>query len=246
IDKVKSRTPDHSFYYCPTPDGFSGVVLAGEVDEYAYTNEPLTIGGTTEKSQGKNYRRTDKESIEESKQFFNDNLNKRMHPELASQCYSPLTTLMTADYLLTAKDLPGWPGKFEPISFDALIRASFKLIETSPFEKSVLVRELKILKEIAKQHDLLNLFNTLFSKTKCKTYVNDEVYGFVITNFIRFEGSELGIKNIYDASLATNFVYSFFNSISIKSFVFFMKNSYKILIRSKIYKREKLPNINEI
>jgi hypothetical protein len=33
---------------------------------------------------------------------------------------------MTADYLLTARDLPGWPGKFDPISFEALIRISFK------------------------------------------------------------------------------------------------------------------------
>ncbi len=34
VDIVKSRTKDHSFYYCPTPDGFSGVVLAGEVEDY--------------------------------------------------------------------------------------------------------------------------------------------------------------------------------------------------------------------
>ena len=33
INRVKSRTKDHSFYYCPTPDGFSGVVLAGEVED---------------------------------------------------------------------------------------------------------------------------------------------------------------------------------------------------------------------
>ena len=61
VERVKSRTVDHSFYYCPTPDGFSGVVLAGEVEEYAFTNEPLSIGGNTIKSQGHNYRRTDKQ-----------------------------------------------------------------------------------------------------------------------------------------------------------------------------------------
>lgn len=53
IDKVKSRTKDGSFYYCATPDGFSGVVLAGEVTDYVFTNEPLSIGGSTVKSQGK-------------------------------------------------------------------------------------------------------------------------------------------------------------------------------------------------
>ena len=159
IDRVKSRTKDNSFYYCSTPDGFSGVVLAGEVEDYAFTNQPLTIGGTTNKSQGRNYDRTDKKSQEEAQQFFNDNIRRTMHAELASQQYSPLITLMTADYLLTAQDLPGWPGKFTPISFEALIRASFKFIEKSPIANEVLVRELNILKEIAKQHGLLDLFN---------------------------------------------------------------------------------------
>ena len=50
VDRVKSRTPDNSFYYCPTPDGFSGVVLAGEVEEYAFTYEPLSIAGNSIKS----------------------------------------------------------------------------------------------------------------------------------------------------------------------------------------------------
>ncbi|MEO5991266.1 MAG: glycosyltransferase family A protein, partial [Ferruginibacter sp.] len=124
IDRVKSRTKDHSFYYCPTPDGFSGIVLAGEVEDYAFTYEPLSIGGDTIKSQGKNYGRTDRASRKEAKQFFKDNSRRLMHADLASQQYSPLITLMTADFLLTAQDLPGWPGKFPPISFESLLRAS--------------------------------------------------------------------------------------------------------------------------
>ena len=118
VDKVKSRTKDSSFYYCPTPDGFSGVVLAGEVEDYAFTYEPLSMGGTTPKSQGQNYRRTDEKSRREAKQFFEDNVRRTMHSQLASQPYSPLVTLMTADYLLTARDLPGWPGKCYEVSLD--------------------------------------------------------------------------------------------------------------------------------
>ena len=77
IDRVKSRTKDHSFYYCATPDGFSGVVLAGEVDDYAFTYEPLSITGSTIKSQGRNYQRTDKKSKEEAQQFFKDNIREK-------------------------------------------------------------------------------------------------------------------------------------------------------------------------
>lgn len=244
VDRVKSRTKDHCFYGCPTPDGFSGVVMAGEVEDYALTHEPLSIVGITNKSQGGNYHRTDKKSREEAQQFFNDNIRKTMHAELASQQYSPLETLMTADFLLTARDLPGWPGKFEQISFEALIRASFKLIEKNPFENEVLIRELNILKEIAKQHDLLELFNQLLTSSKRKVIRQEPVYGFVITNLVRFEGTELGINNIFDASLATNFVYNFYNRIAIKAFIVFIKNTLKVLIRTKSYKVEKFPNIN--
>ena len=44
VNRVKSRTPDHSFYYCPTPDGFSGVVLAGELKTmFSQTNRYLYV-----------------------------------------------------------------------------------------------------------------------------------------------------------------------------------------------------------
>ncbi|MCU0414693.1 MAG: glycosyltransferase [Ignavibacteriaceae bacterium] len=243
IDRVKSRTKDHSFYYCATPDGFSGIVLAGEVDDYAFTYEPLSITGSTIKSQGRNYQRSDKKSKEVAQQFFKDNITRKMHAELASQEYSPLVTLMTADYLLTARDLNGWPGKFVPISYEALLRASFKLIENSSFENEVLVRELNILKEIARQHDLLELFNQLMVRTKRKVFLMEDVYGFVITNSIRFEGTELGINNIFDASLATNFVYNFYNKISINEIFLFIRNTLRIIIRNMKIRRESLPNI---
>jgi len=245
VNKVKSRTKDRCFYSCPTPDGFSGVVLAGEVENYAFTYEPLSIGGSTIKSQGKNYHRTDKKSRKEAEQFFNDNKNRTMHPELASQPYSPLVTLMTADYLLTARDLAGWPGKFKPFSYESLLKASFKFLEKSTFENEVLVRELKILREIAKQHDLLNLFNSLLKTTKRKVVREKNVYGFVITNSIRFEGKELGINNIFDASLATNFVYNFYNKFSLKLFIELIRNTYKVLKRSRKYKIEYLPKIDD-
>ena len=243
IDRVKSRTGDHSFYYCATPDGFSGIVLAGEVDDYAFIYEPLSITGSTIKSQGRNYQRSDQKSKEVAQQFFKDNIKRKMHAELASQEYSPLVTLMTADYLLTARDLTGWPGKFTPISFETLLRASFKFIENSSFENEVLIRELNILKEIAKQHDLLELFNQLMAKTKRKVIIMEDVYGFVVTNSIRFEGTELGINNIFDASLATNFVYNFYNKISINEIFLFIRNTLRILIRNMKIRREPLPNI---
>ncbi len=245
VDRVKSRTPDHCFYYCPTPDGFSGVVLAGEVEDYAYTNRPLSIGGDTQKSQGKNYMRSDKKSRFEAQQFFNDNIRRTMHSELASQPYSPLTTLMTADYLLTARDLPGWPGKFEMFSYEDLIRASFDAMANNPFADEVLDRELRILREIAKQHNLLGLFNDLLKNKKRKILRPSKVgYGFLITHSIRFEGSEIGIHNIYDASLAVNFVYNSYNRISLKSIWTFIKNMATLVFSRRKYYLVDFPKID--
>lgn len=241
VNRVKSRTKDGSFYYCPTPDGFSGVVLAGEVVDYAYVDEPLTIVGSTPKSQGKNYSRTDEKSRKEAQQFFNDNIRRTMHEQLASQPYSPLQTIMTADYLLTARDLPGWPGKCEPISIENLLRVTFKRIETHSMRNELLARELKIMREIAKQHNLLPLFDELMKTTKRKVVRANEVYGFVLTHSIRFDGSELGINNIFDAALAVNFVYNFSKNVSWKSIWQFLKNEIKVLNRTRKYSVEPLP-----
>ena len=243
VERVKSRTKDHSFYYCPTPDGFSGIVLAGEVEDYVMCFEPLSIGGSTVKSQGTNYRRSDPKSRKEAYEFFNDNVRRTMHEQLASQPYSPLQTLMTADYLLTAKDLPGWPGKFSDLSFELLIRKSFELIANNAYDIDVLPRELRILKEIAKQHHLLPLYNKLLANTDKKIICMNSVKGLAVTNSIRFSGNAVGIHNIYEASLAVNFVYEFFGKFSGKYYGEILSNDIRILFdRFGPHKKIKLPS----
>lgn len=242
VDRVKSRTVDHSFYYCPTPDGFSGVVLAGEVEDYIMCYEPLSIGGSTIKSQGSNYRRTDAKSRKEANEFFRDNIRRTMHPELASQQYSPLVTLMTADYLLTARDLPGWPGQMPEISFERLLKRTFDFMANSSYDLAVLPRELSILREIAKQHDLIPLFDSLMLNTKKKRISGKPVYGFAVTNSIRFSGNDVGVHNIYDAALATKFVYEFFGKFSCGQIGDLIKNDAKIIIeRFGPHKKDKMP-----
>lgn len=243
INRVKSRTPDGCFYYCPTPDGFSGVVLAGEVEDYAYTDEPLSIVGNTKKSQGRNYYSTDKQAKKEAEEFFNDNIRRTMHRELASQQYSPLIPLMTADYLLTARDLPGWPGKFEMFSYEDLIKASFRHMAVTPFQNDNLIRELKILKEIANQHGLLELYYQLLNNTKRRLSRNGNIKGLAITHSMRLDGSKYGIYNIYDASLAMGFIFEFSRKLSWKMIIEIVSNSIKIAIGSKFRRSEKFPSV---
>lgn len=242
INKVKSRTSDGCFYYCPTPDGFSGVVLAGEVEDYVYTYEPLTITGITKKSQGANYKRTDEQSKREAQEFFNDNIRRTMHKELASQQYSPLVTLMTADYLLTARDLPGWPGKFEMFKFEDLIRATFQMLVKNPFDNEVLIRELTILKRIAEQHGLKELYDRLLKTTKRKLVRSDVFNGFVITpQSIMYEGNSIGINNIFDAALATPFAYNQYQMASFNEMFKMIKRMASTYINKYKYNVEHLP-----
>lgn len=244
INRVKSRTKDGCFYYCPTPDGFSGIVLAGEVEKYVYIEEPLSIVGTTTKSQGKNYSRNDETSQKEAQEFFNDNIRRTMHQYLASQPYSPLVTLMTADYLLTARDLPGWPGKFKLFSSDYLIHKVFEQISSTSFDDRVLSRELKILKRIADQHNQIELFNELYKNTIRKRPNAKVRHGFAITHSYRFNGSELGIDNIYKAALAVNFAFKFCNKLSLRLFWNGFIRSIRIVIDKYNYTKSKVSSID--
>lgn len=250
VERVKKRTPDNSFYYCPTPDGFSGVVLAGEVEDYVMSFEPLSIGGTTTKSQGQNYHRTDEKSKAEAQQFFNDNVRRTMHKELASQPYSPLGTLMTVDYLLTAKDLPGWPASsYVNIDYSEMLKESFRFISNSSFEKNTLERELGILKEIAKQHGQLELFKKLYSETKLNVRKNKTLTGFAFTNeMVRFAGEALPAKNIFEASLAIPFIYDFYKENMIKACFRGLKTDFSLFINRFIskysYKKVDLPSVD--
>lgn len=244
VDRVKSRTKDHCFYACPTPDGFSGIALAGEVKEYAFTNEPLSITGSSPKSQGKNYHRTDEQSKKESAEFFSDSASRPMHKELASQPYSPLVTIMTADFILQAQDLTGWPGKFPELSYDNLIRRTFDFLTKSTFHNEVLVRELNIVKKIAEQHGQVELFNQLLTKTKRKVVWDKPVYGFAVTNTIHIDGTEHGIDNIFDASLTAQSIAKVYHKVSIKGLSELVINSIKILIRQRRFKKESFPQLN--
>jgi hypothetical protein len=96
---VQSRSKDGRFYSCPTPDGYSGIVLAGEVKSFAFSGTPFALYGLSPTSQGLNYLANEDAAKRNSQAFFKTVDAVPMHEELAGQPYSPLITLMTVDYL---------------------------------------------------------------------------------------------------------------------------------------------------
>jgi hypothetical protein len=114
---------------------------------------------------------------------------------------------MTADYLLTVRDLPGIPGEFPPIDYENLLVKCFMELDRDYGESILVERELNSLKQIAEYHGLETIYKKLLhSKRKIrKRWVFD---GTVITNrSIILDGRALKLNNIFDAAYATKYIY---------------------------------------
>lgn len=214
IKQVKNLSEDKRFYRCPTPDGYSGIILAKMVDEYLFLAKPISIYGLSPKSQGFSYMKSDIKSVSESRKFFADSEKNPMHPKLASQPYSPLITLMTADYLLMAADLK--PASYDMnIDIKKLIEKSLEELSIGLYEKNVIGRELDILNKIAIQHGLEEHFlksrNAIYRRAKKNPYRGN---GFNGRSYF-LDADALELNNILDASI---FAKSFIDLIGIIGF----------------------------
>ena len=175
--------------------------MAGEVDKFFFSGDSFTINGVSPSSQGIAYVRKDQKSVENSKEFFKFSESKMMHPVLASQPYSPLLSLMTVDYLMTAKDLPGWGGDFPEIDFKLALHKGIEEMARS-YDDSRMKRELLIMEEIAKQHSIVEEYHEMLREAK-KYAVSRMDYKTAITRQrLYIDVLELDIHNVFDASYA--------------------------------------------
>ena len=240
INKVKARSDENRFYICPTPDGYSGIVIAGEIETYAYSHEPLSIFGLSSSSQGMNYLASDEKAIKNSQAFFTNVSKVPMHKELASQPYSPLIALMTADYLLTARDLPGWPGKFPEINFKKMILKSIEELSHGLYSDNRLDRELKILYEIAVYHGLEDFYiKTLSNKRRYAKKLPIEGNAIAI-NKLFLDCTLYQINNILEAAYAVSLMYRILSKSSVKTIIKAILNSFQFKMNSK-KRGEKFP-----
>lgn len=216
INRVRERTPGRMFYSCPTPDGYSGIVLAGEVSRYAYTSEPMSIFGLSPKSQGRAYLQEAKESKELSEKFFKDVSSRPMHRDLASQPYSPLITLMTVDYLLTARDLPGWSGPVPVIDYRTVLHRGLQELAHGLYGHTRVRRELEILDRIAEMHGLRAFFRDQVHATR--RYKQRALFGGsgLNTDSLFFDARTLGISDVCDAAHAAYSLTKLYGQISFK------------------------------
>jgi len=199
IEKVRSRSVDRRFYTCATPDGYSGIVLAGEVQSYAFSGAPYSLHGVCPTSAGVGYLAGTDQARKQSEAFFKTASQRPMHRELGSQPYSPLIALMTADYLLTARDLPGWPGPAPVLDFREVLLKSLAELQDGLFAHERATRELSILYRIAEYHGLGKFFRHLVRGARRNT--RRALEGNAISpKRIYLDASQLGIENVLDAA----------------------------------------------
>ena len=70
VKRVKAITPNNAFYACSVPDGYSGIAIAGVIDEYIYSGKPFSIFGSSPKSTGNAYLQSNIESQKIAKNFL--------------------------------------------------------------------------------------------------------------------------------------------------------------------------------
>jgi len=202
IDRVRNRSLDGRFYSCPTPDGYSGIVLAGEVSHYAFSSKPFSIYGMSPNSQGLAYLSNNEKAKIESEMFFQNVSSRPMHSELASQPYSPLITLMTVDYLLTARDLPGWAGSFPLINYKQVLQNGLMELANGFYGEERICRELKILNQIAQKHELGEFFREIVRRSSRKQKRFSHSGSGIDRKTIYLDGYSYNLHNIFDAAYA--------------------------------------------
>lgn len=231
VDRVRGRTAGGRFYSCATPDGYSGIVLAGEVESYAFSGMPYSLHGVSPTSAGVNYLAASEQARRQSEAFFKSVSDRPMHRELGSQPYSPLIALMTADYLLTCGDLPGWPGVLPPVDYRSLLVQSLAELQDGLLSASRVTRELRILNGVAEHHGLGNFFRARVRASHRNTRRALEGNA-VSPKRLYIDGSKFGIRDVVDAGYFAYYAHSMSGGLTGATIWKTLANSARYRLRS--------------
>ena len=224
IQEIKKKSPNNNFYQCSTPDGYSGFIIAGHVKEYLYVKHPLTIHGVSKTSQGLNYVKGDDESKKLSEEFFSKHKNIKLHRKLGEIGYSPLITLMSADFIYTANEINCHETEINP---KIIIDKSLGELQRGNFHISNIRRELELIHEYASKMNLEEYFFYQLKKRKRDSKYNLQGNAFSPKQ-LYLDAKQFNVEDVYEASV-------FAQGINIKS-ILTPKLLFEIFISSIMYK----------
>jgi hypothetical protein len=139
---------------------------------------------------------------------------------------------MTADYLLTARDLPGWPGKFPPIDFKSVILKSIEELAHGLYSDNRLDRELKILYEIAAYHGLEEFYLKALSGKRKYVKKNPLEGNAIAINRIFLDCTLYEINDILQASYTVSLMYRILPKTSLSTLSKAILNSIRFKLNS--------------
>jgi glycosyltransferase involved in cell wall biosynthesis len=186
------------FFVSSTPDGYSSFALASIMDDYLYTNVCFTIHGASPSAAGLNYVIGKGGQDDHSDKFFKDSNSIPMAGQLALAPYSPLITLMTADFIFQTDNIFKH-GQSTIISIELLIRKSLAALADGLFVASKIKRELDIICEVAKFYDKFAFFEAEIAKVRRNS--RELLTGDTISAAqIYLDGDSRGLNNVSDAA----------------------------------------------
>jgi len=140
---------------------------------------------------------------------------------------------MTADYLLTAKDLPGWPGHVPAIDYENLLMKGLSELASGLYAADRINRELNILHKIAQYHGLEAFFRGKVRGMKRDQPRKPFAGNGITPNQVLLDCGMFQIHNVFDAAYISYFVYQLLSKINLVT----IKN---IIVDSVKYKMLKL------
>ena len=153
-----------------------------------------------------------------------------MHEELGAQPYSPLISVMTVDYLLTARDLPGWPGNFPAIDYRSLLLNGLAELADGLFAQDRIARELSILHGIARRHGLSDVFREQVRARRRN--LRKTLEGNAISpSRLYLDGTQFGVGNVYDAAYVAHYMHKIVPKLTLATAWNLLSNSlgYRVL-----------------
>jgi hypothetical protein len=197
LEKAK-RASGGKFFACSTPDGYSAFAVAAISDSYVYITKPHSIHGVAPNSAGLNYVQGQGDEKDLSTRFFQHANSVPMSKALGSLPYSPLISLMTADFIFKSDEIFGH-GFGRRVSMKRLIDRSLDELCDGLMSKEKLLRELNIVSRLA---DYLEL-RKFFVEAASKKYRNSRqalVGDAISPRLVYLRSDRLGIRSVTDAA----------------------------------------------
>jgi hypothetical protein len=121
---------------------------------------------------------------------------------------------MTADYLLTAKDLPGWPGQVPAIDYKNLLVKGLKELANGLYAADRVNRELGILHRIAQYHGLETFFRQKVKEMRRRRSRMHFAGNGITPSQVLLDCDMFEIHNIFDAAYISHFVYQLLSKVN--------------------------------